>query len=318
MTSNLLQNRVLIAFAGVIAVFALGAVMIPGFASLFSVRAMLVIASLLAIAALGQTLVMILGGIDLSIPFLVGFANVVFASLYGDGMPALAAGLIVIVIAGLIGAFSGAISAALSVHPLIVTLGVGTIVQALVQIWTRGLPTGSAPPFISDFVALGGSVGPLPFPMLIPFTVILTLGAVFVLQRTVYGRSIYALGSNLKAAEFALIRPVAIWSVTFGLSAVFAAVAGILLLGFTGSSSATVGTPYLFQTVAAVVIGGTALVGGRGSFVGTLAGALMLTELRTLLIGSGFSEAMVQVALGVLILLLVAAYGRDPHIRTTI
>lgn len=78
------------------------------------------------------------------------------------------------------------------------------------------------------------------------------------------------------------------------------------------------GTPYLFQTVAAVVIGGTALVGGRGSFVGTLAGALMLTELRTLLIGSGFSEAMVQVALGVLILLLVAAYGRDPHIRTTI
>ncbi|MFV0411277.1 MAG: ABC transporter permease [Paracoccus sp. (in: a-proteobacteria)] len=318
MIRPLLQNRVLIAFAGVAFVFAFGAALIPGFASLFSIRAMLVLASLLAIAALGQTLVMILGGIDLSIPFIIGFANVVFASLYGDGMPAPLTGAIVIGIAVLIGTFSGAISAALSVHPLIVTLGVGTVIQALVQIWTRGLPTGSAPPFISNFVALGGTTGPLPFPPLIPFTLALTLATVFVLRRTVYGRQLFALGSNLRAAEFALIRPVAIWAITFGLSAGCAALAGILLLGFTGSSSATVGLPYLFQTVAAVVIGGTALVGGRGSFTGTLAGALMLTELRTLLIGAGFSEAIVQVALGGLILILVAAYGRDQHIRNLI
>lgn len=127
-----------------------------------------------------------------------------------------------------------------------------------------------------------------------PFTILLTLGTVFVLRRTIYGRKLYALGSNIKAAELALIRPVAIWAITFGLSAMFAALAGILLLGFTGSSSATVGTPYLFQTVSAVVIGGTALIGGRGGFVGTVAGAIMLMELRTFLIGMGFSDAMVQ------------------------
>jgi ribose transport system permease protein len=79
-----------------------------------------------------------------------------------------------------------------------------------------------------------------------------------------------------------------------------------------------VGTPYLFQTVSAVVIGGTALIGGRGGFVGTVAGAIMLMELRTFLIGMGFSDAMVQSSLGVLILLLVAAYGRDRHIRNLI
>jgi ribose transport system permease protein len=201
---------------------------------------------------------------------------------------------------------------------LIVTLGVGTVVQASVQMWTRGLPTGSAPPFINEFVSLGGTVGPLPFPWLIPFTLALTLGCLFVLQRTVYGRRLYALGSNLKAAELALVRPVAMWMTTFALSAVFAAVAGILLLGFTGSSSGTVGTPYLFQTVSAVVIGGTALIGGRGGFVGTVAGAIVLVELRTLLIGLGLSEALVQSALGVLILALVAAYGRDQHIRNLI
>jgi ribose transport system permease protein len=318
MMTSLASNRALIAFLGVALVFLLGTILIPGFASLFSVRALLILASLLAIAALGQTLVMILGGIDLSIPFVIGFANVVFASLYGSGMPAVPAILIVIACAASIGAVSGALSAGLSIHPLIVTLGVGTVVQAAVQLWTRGLPTGSAPPFINDFVSLGGTIGPLPFPWLIPFTFALTLGCVFVLQRTVYGRRLYALGSNLKAAELALVRPVAMWTTTFALSAVFAALAGILLVGFTGSSSATVGTPYLFQTVSAVVIGGTALIGGRGGFVGTVAGAIVLVELRTLLIGLGLSEALVQSALGLLILALVAAYGRDQHIRNLI
>ena len=319
MKTSLTSNRALIAFLGVALVFVLGTLIIPGFGSVFSVRAMLILASLLAIAALGQTLVMILGGIDLSIPFVIGFANVVFASLYGSGTPALVALLIVIVLAACIGAISGGLSAAL-VDPPSDPLhsGVGTVVQAGVQMWTRGLPTGSAPPFVNEFVSLGGTIGPLPFPWLIPFTMVLTLGCFFVLHRTVYGRRLYALGSNLKAAELALVRPVAMWMTTFALSAVFAAIAGILLLGFTGSSSATVGTPYLFQTVSAVVIGGTALIGGRGGFPGTVAGAIVLVELRTLLIGLGLSEALVQSALGLLILALVAAYGRDQHIRNLI
>ena len=96
-----------------------------------------------------------------------------------------------------------------------------------------------------------------------------------------------ALGSNPRAAPLALIDPVRMWIVTYALSAFFAAVAGVLLLGFTGSAYGDVGQPYLFQTIAAVVIGGTALVGGRGSFLGTVAGALVLTEINTLLIGLG-------------------------------
>lgn len=314
----LAANRTLIAFACVILIFALGAVMIPGFASTFSIRAMLVLGSLLAIASLGQTLVMILGGIDLSIPFVIGFANVTFATLYGDGLPAALAFAIVLGIAGAIGAISGGLSAALRIHPLIVTLGIGTIVQALVQLWTRGLPSGSAPAWVDGFVSLGGSVGPLPVPWLVPFTVLLTAGTVLVLRRGVYGRRLYALGANPEAARLALVRPVAVWMLTFALSAIFAAVTGILLLGFTGSSDAGVGTPYLFQTVAAVVIGGTALIGGRGGYLGTVAGALALVEIRTLLIGLGLSDAAVQATLGLVILALVAAYGRDPHVRNTI
>ena len=93
---------------------------------------------------------------------------------------------------------------------------------------------------------------------------------------------------------------------------------GVLLLGFTGSAYGDVGQPYLFQTIAAVVIGGTTLVGGRGGLIGTAAGALVLTEINTLLIGLGLSSAMVEAALGALILALVSIYGREPHVRASI
>lgn len=316
--TRLIENRTLIAYLAVVVVFVFGAVTIDGFASAFSVRAMLILASLLAIASLGQSLVMILGGIDLSIPFVIGFANVFFAKFYGDGMSAFWAFVLVLSAAGLIGAFSGALSARLAVHPLIVTLGVGTIVQAVAQIWTRGLPSGSAPKWVDSFVSLGGSVGPIPVPWLVPCTVALTLATIFVLRRTTFGRKLYALGSNPRAAGLTLISPLAMWTLSFAVSAIFAAIAGILLIGFTGASDAGVGSPYLFQTIAAVVIGGTALIGGRGTFLGTVAGAIVLIEIRTVLIGNGLSEAAVQAALGAIILMLVAAYGRDPHVRETI
>jgi ribose transport system permease protein len=125
-------------------------------------------------------------------------------------------------------------------------------------------------------------------------------------------------GSYPDAAPYALIKPLRVWTLTYAISAVFAAVTGILLLGFTGSAYGDSGDPYLFQTIAAVVVGGAALVGAQGSFTGTIAGALVLTQINTMLIGFGFRPAAVQTAIGLLILLLVAVYGRERHVRTTI
>jgi len=295
-----------------------GMLLIDGYGSPFAVRAMLVLASLLAIASIGQTLVVIIGGIDLSIPFVIGFANVVAAQLYGDGIDFAAVCLLVGGLAFAIGAVNGLIAKGLDIHPLIVTLGIGTVVQGSVLLWTAGFPSGAAPDAVSEFVSIGGSIGALPVPWLEPFFVVLAALLVVLLARTPYGRRLYALGSNPAAAPLALIRPVLLWSITFGLSALFAALAGVLLLGFTGSAYGDVGQPYLFQTIAAVVIGGTTLVGGRGGLVGTIAGALVLTEINTLLIGLGLAASTVEAALGVLIILLVSLYGREPHVRTTI
>ncbi|WP_134680546.1 ABC transporter permease [Paracoccus ravus] len=310
--------RILGAFGVALALHAIGTALIPGYSAPFAIRAMLVIAALLAVASVGQTLVVILGGIDLSIPFVIGFANVVAAQLYGQGWHFALVCVVVFGLAGLIGALNGALSRGLNIHPLIVTLGVGMIVQGLVLIWTKGFPSGSAPKAVSAFVSIGGHFGPLPVPALIPALVVLTLLILLVLERTPYGRQLYALGANPGAAPYALIRPLRIWTVTFAISALFAALAGVLLLGFTGSAYGDVGQPYLFQTIAAVVVGGAALVGGRGSFVGTLAGVLVLTEINTLLIGLNFAPASVQAAFGAIILLLVSLYGRERHFRTTV
>ena len=295
-----------------------GTLLIPGYSSEFSIRAMLVLACLLAVACVGQTLTIILGGIDLSIPFVIGFANVVAAQLYGDGMNFVLVCLIVGVLALAIGALNGALAAGLRIHPLIVTLGIGTIIQGCVLVWTKGFPSGSAPEAVTKFVSIGGSVGPIPVPWLVPSFVALSALIILVLNRTPYGRRLFALGANPKAAALALVDPLRMWMITYALSAFFAATAGVLLLGFTGSAYGDVGQPYLFQTIAAVVIGGTALVGGRGSFLGTVAGAVVLTEINTLLIGLGLQPSMVQAALGLVILALVSLYGREAHVRNTV
>ncbi|GKX36210.1 MAG: ABC transporter permease [Rhizobiaceae bacterium MnEN-MB40S] len=312
------QRRALGAFLIAIALHMLGTLLIQGYSSAFSMRAMLVLASLLAIASIGQTLVIILGGIDLSIPFVIGFANVVSAQLYGDGMSFWVVCVIVLALALVIGAFNGLVSGGLNIHPLIVTLGVGTIIQGSVLLWTAGFPSGSAPALLSEFVSIGGSAMGLPVPWLVPCFIVVIAVITVLLVRTPYGRRVYAVGNNPRAAMLALISPLGMWTLTFAISAFFAAVTGILLLGFTGSAYGEVGQPYLFQTIAAVVIGGTALVGGRGSYLGTVAGALVLTELNTLLIGLGLQPSVVQAALGLVIILLVSLYGRDPHVSTRI
>lgn len=311
-------NRYMVALIMAVVVFVLGKMLVSGFGSEFGVRAMLVLAALLGVASVGQSLVILIGGIDLSIPFMMGFANVVAAQLNGQGVPFGLVLVLVLGMAALIGAFNGALAAYMKIHPLIVSLGIGTVIQGSVLLWTKGFPSGSAPSYITNMVSLGATTGPLPFPPIVPIWLIIALLITFVLNRTVLGRQMYALGTSPEAARLSLVRPVRIWAVTFAISAVFAAIAGILLVGFTGSAYAYVGSPYLFQTIAAVVIGGTSLQGGRGTYLGTVVGSFVLIELTTVLIGLGLTQALVQTALGLVIIILVSVYGREAHVRNRI
>ena len=115
-----------------------------------------------------------------------------------------------------------------------------------------------------------------------------------------------------------LVREPAVWALCFAVSGAMAAVAGMLLAGFTGAGLFSVGDPYLFTTIAAVVVGGSSLGGGRGSYLRTMLGAIVLIELSTMLIGYGLSAAAQEAVYGAILIAVVATYAREPSIRARI
>jgi ribose transport system permease protein len=303
------------AFGCLVVLFIVGIFTIQGFASMRSLDAVLILSTFLGLASVGETAVMLLGGIDLSVAFVMDMSNVLCAQLYQDGWPFVAAALVAIAAGGAVGAFSGFLSSRLKVHPLIVTLGIGYVVQGAVETWTNGNPTGLAPGWLGSMASEGTHIGSVQIaPVVIVWAVVAVI-VVTALRRTSFGRRIYATGNNPNAARLARVSTVRIWTWTFMGSGICAALAGIAFLGFDGGPLANVGDPYLFLTVGAVVVGGTSLLGGRGGYGGTIIGALVLTVLSTILVGVGFSESVQQVLIGVIILIVVATFGRELHVR---
>ena len=293
-------------------------VFIPGYASVISLLSLLLLSSLLGIAAVGQTLTIVIGGFDLSIPAVIGLSNVLFALMYGAGYAALSAALFILALAILIGMINGFASRYLQLNPLVVTLSTGSIILGAIWAGTHGEVAGFVPDWLVNVVSVIGKTGPIPLPGSVVLWLLLGAGILFLERRTKLGRWIYAVGANSRAAELAGVPMLLIWMSVYAISAFLAAVTGILLAGFSGAADPTVGAAYLFTTVAAVVVGGTPLTGGRGGYGRTIAGCLVVTELSTLLVGLGLDQAAQQIFLGFLIVGLVALYGREPHISMRI
>ncbi len=305
-------------FAIAIGLFLVTAAAIPGYGNVTSIRSLLLLASLLGIASAGQTLTIIMGGIDLSVPAVIGLACVGFAVAYGEGVSPWVIGPIVIFAGIVVGAINGLISRYLRVNSLIVTLATATIIYGAIWAQTKGDNRGSVPDGLTNFVSVIGWTGPIPLPGSVILWAALVLVFVILERRSVLGRWAYAHGANPGAAELARIPSLLLWAVVFAISGGLSAVAGILLAGFSSAANPQVGDAYLFTTLSAVVIGGTPIIGGRGSYARTVAGCFIITELTMLLIGLGLDEAAQQVSLGILIIVLVAIYGREAHVRMQI
>jgi ribose transport system permease protein len=287
---------------------------IPGYANINSLLSLLLLSSLLGIAAVGQTLTIIVGGFDMSIPAVIGLANVLLSLLYGAGVPVWAAATLILALSIAIGLFNGFASRYLQLNPLVVTLATGSIVLGAIWAGTHGEVAGSVPDWLVESVSVIGATGPIPLPGAVVLWLIAAAAIVFLERRTVLGRWIFAAGANPRAAELAGVPMLFVWMAVYALSAALAAVAGMLLAGFSGAADPTVGATYLFTTVAAVVVGGTPLTGGQGGYGRTVAGCLIVTELGTLLVGLGLDQPAQQICLGILIVVLVAFYGREPHL----
>ena len=275
---------------------------------------LLVLASVLGIAAVGQTWAIVIGGIDLSIPSMIGLACVVVTVRTLGGASFASIVLWLIGFSVLVGLVNGTLTSLLKVHPLVITLGVGAIVTGAVLLATGGNTGGLVPDFVTSAVSPISNSWVLPLPPAVTLWIVICVLVILIERRTSFGRRLFALGSNPKAADYALIRATLIRVGVYTASALCASTAGVLLAGFSGAASADIGLPYMFQTLTAVVVGGTSLLGGRGGYARTIAGVLLTTEFTMLLIGYSIDSSLQQVFLGVAILLLIAIYGRDRHV----
>ncbi|WP_368904493.1 ABC transporter permease [Taklimakanibacter lacteus] len=315
------------AFIGLIVLLALiviSSFTIPGFLSGPNIKAILLFAAFLGIACVGQTLVALLGGLDLSIPFVIGASNIGLLYLIGLGVPSWLAFAIVLTVGGIIGLINGVLSYRLQGQALILTLGMGFAVAGFVQILTSigssfsGNVYGTVPGWLQNLAAMNGVTFGLAVPPTILLWIVLAVIVIIALRYSAYGRYIYALGGNRRSAKLVGVSEFKYWTLAYTISGCFAALTGSLLLGWSGGGFIGVGDQYLFTTLAAVVIGGTSLMGGYGGYGFTVIGVLVLQVLSAFLIGIGLKYEWQQFIFGLLILPMVALYGRMPHIRSQV
>ena len=262
----------------------------------------------LAILAACQTLAMLTGGIDLSVGAVASMAAFLMATLATAQGPvvAIVVALLAAVIAGLV---TGIGIGVFKVHPLIMTLGMSLVVLGLMSVYQLLMVrSGTLIPDPIQWLGSGISFGFVPNNIVVfaPVAVLIVVG----LRRSGYGRLLFAVGDNPIAARLAGAR---IWQVhvaLYVLSAILAAIAGILIAGLANTATVSLVEQSVLPSVAAAVIGGTSILGGRGGYSGTIVGALILTVVTTLLTVLEMPEAVRQVLFGVIIVAVAAAYTR--------
>lgn len=298
-------------------VFIIAAATINGFTQKSSLYSVLVLASFLGISAAGQTLVILIGGLDLSVASIISGADLVMPVLIGTAhWSAPEAIVFVIVVGGLVGALNGFIVRRWHVTPLIITLAIGGIVYGIALATTKsGLKPGVVPVWLTRFSSPIGTTFGVGIPPVVVAWAVLAIIVGIALHRTIAGRRLYATGANQRAADLAGISTLRVWVAAFALSGAAAAATGVLLDGFISAASTGAGSSYMFTSLAAVVVGGTSLVGARGDYWRTVLGALILTLITTILVGHGAGEALEEAAYGFLILVFVGVYGRERRVR---
>jgi ribose transport system permease protein len=292
-----------------VAIFLYGAATLDGFGTWSTVKVILLLAALTGLASVGQTLLILMGGFDLSVSgFIVAGAvcTTALVEKYHITFGIALAG--VILAAAILGAIAGQICHRYKVQPLITTLAMGAIAVGVVQVQTTTL-TGIPPAWVSSITQPAAKTFGVGISPTVVIWVLVAIVLAIVLHRTVAGRHLMATGANPRAAEYALISTRRIWTVGFAFSAVMSVLVGVLIAGYGGGVTGGMGDPYLFQSVVAVVVGGT-IFGGPGDYTRTCIGALLLTVLTTVLVGHGASTATQYVVYGVVILAAIAAYGR--------
>ena len=305
-----MDPAVLMAFFCIIILLFAGSLYSPNFLSPEYLLQQFKVASFLGVIASGMMLVILLGHIDLSVPWVVTSGAMMACAMASLGHWGSAIAIPVGVFCGaLIGLLNGWATGYLRIPSMIVTLSTNAIAQGLMVVYTGGFaPQDSATPAMR-YVATGEFIHKVPN----GFLIWLAVGAAifFLLSRTTFGRALYAIGNRERAAYLSGINTRRVILIAFTLAGALSALGGVLLAGYAAKAAQSMGDAYLLPAIAAVVLGGTSILGGRGSYLGTVAGVLLITLLQSILSVMQIPEYGRQIIYGVVIILMLLAYGRE-------
>jgi ribose transport system permease protein len=301
------QHSILVLIALLVALAALIEVIRPGAVNASWVSNILEFAAPLGILAAGQTLVVITGGIDLSVANVATAAAYIMASQTPYGVTrGIIAGLAVGVVVGLVNGVGVAI---FKVQPLIMTLAMGLVVTGSLNVYSQAF-IRSVPSVPAVIHTLGSGTVLQYVPVSLFLWALLAALLIVGLRGTGFGRLLYALGDNLHATRLAGVRGWQVLLANYAACGLLSAVAGLVLAGTVNAADLSLATVLLLPSVAAVVIGGTSIFGGSGSYSGTIVGALILTVLNSVLTLLDVPDAVKQILYGAIIVVLAAAYTR--------
>ncbi len=277
--------------------------MSPSFLTATNIFNVLRQVSISALIAFGMTFVILTGGIDLSVGSTLALTGAISAGLLAGGVNPLLAMLIGLLLGALLGAINGVIIAKGKVAPFIATLATMTIFRGLTLVYTDGKPVSGLGDSQAFQLFGKGYLFGIPVPVVTMIVAFIVL--YFILKQTTFGRRVYAIGGNEEASRLSGINVDRITIAVYALTGMLAALSALILTSRLNSAQPTAGQSYELDAIAAVVLGGTSLTGGRGWIFGTLVGALIIGVLNNGLNLIGVSSFFQQVVKGIVILIAV-------------
>jgi ribose transport system permease protein len=305
---------VVTAFACILILLFLGSLYSSSFLSPAYLLQQLKVASFLGVIATGMMLVILLGHIDLSVPWAVAMGAMMACAAAAYGPVGVALAVPFGVLCGMtIGIVNGIGVAYLRIPAMIVTLATNAVAQGLMVVYTGGYSPQDSAPDAMRYLATGFTIPGVPNAVVI--WALIGAATVFVLTRTSFGRAVYGIGNRERAAYLSGIDTRRVVMIAFAIAGGLSAFGGVLLAGYASKASQSMGDEYLLPAIAAVVLGGTSILGGRGSYLGTVAGVILITLLQSILSVMQMPEAGRQIIYGVVIVVMLLLYGRTPANR---
>jgi ribose transport system permease protein len=304
---------VVTAFGCIVILLAIGSLYSPNFLSPEYLLQQLKVGAFLGVIATGMMLVILLGQIDLSVPWTVTLGAMMASAAVSWGPMGETFAIPFGILCGLtIGLVNGFAVAYLRIPSMIITLAVNAVAQGLMVAYTGGFAPQDSASGAMKWLAAQSTFG---VPHAVVVWVIVGALAVFMLTRTTFGRYVYGIGNKEVAAYLSGVPTQRIVMIAFALCGALAAFGGVLLAGYAGKAAQSMGDAYLLPAIAAVVLGGTSILGGRGSYLGTVAGVILITLLQSILSVMQIAEFGRQIIYGVVIIGMLLLYGRSAKVN---